>query len=552
MKIYGPDGKEKNFAEGTSLREVGTAYQYRYQSPIAVAALNGALTPLQVIPQDGDHVDFYELDSEMGYRAYIATFQFVLIAAMAKRRPEIRLEVMNTFGSGIYCDIKNKIFLSKYDLEDVSAYMEQMIRNKEPIGLESICQSKAASYIKPQFYQDEAPLLAVLPEDAKIYIYYLEGESAYFVTPLLPDVSYLKKFELVWMNTGILLRYGGRENLHTLRPYHERKKLASVYGEAERLGRVIHCPTVAALNWYIKQGNSRGIIQMCEAYHEKRIAQIADEIKADENNIRLVLIAGPSSSGKTTFSQRLSVQMRVNGLRPIPISLDNFFKERKDTPLLPDGSYDFESIDALDLELFNEQVEQLLKGNEVELPYYNFKTGHREYRGQKVSLGEEGVLVVEGIHGLNERLSQRVRRRNKIKIYISALTPLSFDDYNRIPTTDMRLLRRMVRDSQFRSHNALETIRDWPKVREGEEKNIFPFSEEADIMFNTTLIYELAVFKKYTVPLLEEIPQNAPEFTYARTFLEMLKIVEPIDDEAIPNNSIIREFTGHSIFGDLL
>lgn len=552
MKIYGPDGKAKTFADNTPLWGVAKSYQSRYQSPVAVAAVNGALTPLQVVPREGDHVDFYELNSEMGYRAYISTFQFALIAAMAKRRPEIRLEVENTFGSGLFCDVKNKIFLSKYDLADVSRCMADMIRSGDVVEVESLCKKEAAPYIKPQFYRDEAPLLAALPDDYRIYIYKLGGETAYFVTPLLPDLSYLRKFELVWMNTGILLRYGKRGKLDTLTPYKERSKLAGAYSEAERLGQVIHCPTVAALNWYIKQGNSRGIIQMCEAYQEKRIAQVADEIKADGKNIRLVLIAGPSSSGKTTFSQRLSVQMRVNGLRPIPISLDNFFKERKDTPLLPDGSYDFESIDALDLELFNGQMEQLLKGKEVELPYYNFKTGHREYRGQKISLGDDGVLVVEGIHGLNERLSQRVRRRNKIKIYISALTPLSFDDYNRIPTTDMRLLRRMVRDSQFRSHNALETIRNWHKVRAGEEKNIFPFSEEADIMFNTTLIYELAVFKKYAVPLLKKIPRDVPEYTYARTFLDMLGIVESIDDEAIPNNSIIREFTGHSIFGDLL
>ena len=332
----------------------------------------------------------------------------------------------------------------------------------------------------------------------------------------------------------------------------ERKKLAAVYAGSEKMGQVMHCPTVAALNQYIRKGNSRGIIQMSEAYHEKSIARIADEIDADGRNVRLVLIAGPSSSGKTTFSQRLAVQMRVNGLRPIPISLDNYFKERENTPRLPDGSFDFESIEALDTELFNDHMERLLRDETVELPYFNFKTGHREYRGQKVFLGDDGVLVVEGIHGMNEKLSARVRRRNKMKIYISALTPLSFDDYNRIPTTDMRLLRRMVRDSQFRSHDARQTIQNWPKVRQGEEKNIFPFSEEADIMFNTTLIYELAVFKKYACPLLEQIPRDAAEYPVARNFLDMLQIVESIDDKAIPNNSIIREFIGHSIFGDLL
>lgn len=552
MEIIGPDGARRQYQTGTPLVTIARDYQEQYDSPIALGVINGEIQPLQLCPQEGDHVSFYPLDSETGYRAYIATFQFALIAAMARERPEIRLEVENTFGHGLYCAVKNRIFLSKYDLEDITLCMEKMIRDQEPIQVKQVERDGAWPYVNPQFYQDEAPLLEALPADHKINIYQLGDRSAYFVTPLLPNLGCLKAFQLVWMGSGILLRYGRQEALEKLEPYQERKKLAQVYADSEKMGQVMHCPTVAALNHYIREGNSRGIIQMCEAYHEKSIARIADEINADDRNVRLVLIAGPSSSGKTTFSQRLAVQMRVNGLRPIPISLDNYFKEREQTPRLPDGSYDFESIEALDTELFNEHMERLLRDETVEIPYFNFKTGHREYRGQKEFLGDDGVLVVEGIHGMNEKLSARVRRRNKMKIYISALTPLSFDDYNRIPTTDMRLLRRMVRDSQFRSHDAQQTIQNWSKVRDGEEENIFPFSEEADIMFNTTLIYELAVFKKYACPLLEQIPREAAEYPVARNFLDMLQIVEPIDDKAIPNNSIIREFIGHSIFGDLL
>ncbi|WP_317303380.1 nucleoside kinase [Acidaminococcus timonensis] len=552
MEITGPDGKVKSVHRGTPLMALAREYQSQFPAPIALATVDGRATPLQLCPEEGAQVKFCDLSTEAGYRAYIATFQFALIVAMAKERPEVRLEVENTFGDGLYCAVKNKIFLSKYDLEDIARCMEELIRSQEPIEVKTIAKDDAWPYVNPRFYDDQAPLLEAVPKEYRINIYQLAGESAFFVSPLLPNLGYLQKFELVWVGHGILLRFGGRGHLDVLEPYQPRKKLGEVYAQAERLGQVIHCPTVAALNKFIREGNSRGIIQMCEAYHEKSIARIADEIAADGRRVKLVLIAGPSSSGKTTFSQRLSVQMRVNGLRPIPISLDNYFKEREQTPRLPDGSYDFESIEALDTELFNEHMEQLIDGKTVDIPHFNFKSGHREYRGQQAYLGDDGVLVVEGIHGMNEKLSARVRRRNKLKIYISALTPLSFDDYNRIPTTDMRLLRRMVRDSQFRSHNARQTIENWPKVRQGEERNIFPFSEEADIMFNTTLIYELAVFKKYACPLLEQIPREAPEYPVARNFLDMLQIVESIDDKAIPNNSIIREFIGHSIFGDLL
>jgi uridine kinase len=248
----------------------------------------------------------------------------------------------------------------------------------------------------------------------------------------------------------------------------------------------------------------------------------------------------------------LAVQMRLNGQQPMPISLDNYFKERKDTPRLPDGSYDFECLEALDLDLFNDHLQKLIHGETVELPHYSFHTGTREYKGQKVCLGDDGVLVVEGIHGLNERLSAGIPREAKLKIYISAITPLSFDDYNRIYTSDMRLMRRMVRDSQFRSHDALGTLRGWHKVREGENKYIFPFAEEADVMFNTTLIYEFAVFKKYAEPLLKAIPHGVPEEAEAQRLLTLLRASLSIDDEAVPNNSIIREFIGNSIFGDLL
>jgi uridine kinase len=552
MQIIGPDGKYKKYADNTPLMDIAPDYQELYEAPIALGVLNGQAVALNKVPENNDIVRFLDVNSTEGYNTYISTFLFVLIAAMRKMRPEVMLEVQNTFGNGLYCDIKNRIVLSKYDLADVAECMNQMIHDATPIRMIPCSKKEAWNYVNPRFYVDQAPLLTALPEDAIINIYELAGVNAFFVNPLLPNAGYLKKFEIIPLGSGILLRYGPAGHYDELPPFRKRDKLAAVYADSEKMGQRLHCPTVAALNQFIKRGNSRGIIQVCEAQHEKRISQIADIIASEEKGVRLVLIAGPSSSGKTTFSQRLAVQLRVNGLRPIPISMDNYFKERKDTPKLPDGSYDFESIGALDTDLFNAQLGDLLAGRTVEIPHFSFRTGTRSYRGHKEQLGDDGVLIVEGIHGLNEIVSSVVPKDEKMKIYISALTPLSFDDYNRIPTTDMRLLRRMVRDSLFRSHDAITTIRNWHKVREGEEKYIFPFSEEADILFNTTLIYELAVFKKYAYPLLEQISPYEPEYTVAVKLKNMLNIVEPIDDEAIPNNSIMREFIGNSIFGDLL
>ena len=316
---------------------------------------------------------------------------------------------------------------------------------------------------------------------------------------------------------------------------------------------MIQCNTIGKLNKLIEGGYAGRIIQVAEALHEKKLAGIADMIAARRDELKLVLIAGPSSSGKTSTAQRLSIQMAVNGLRPMPISMDDYYCNRVDTPRKPDGSYDFECLEAIDLELFNDHLQRLLAGERVKMPKYNFRTGFREYRGNELQMQENSVLVVEGIHGLNEKLTAAIPANKKMKLYVSALTPMSFDEYNRIHTTDVRLLRRMVRDSQFRSRDAESTLAQWPDVREGEEKYIFPFQTSADVVFNTTLIYELAVLKKYAVPLLQAVPREAGKaYMTAQRLLNMLYFVKEIDDAVIPNNSILREFVGGSIFKDSL
>lgn len=333
----------------------------------------------------------------------------------------------------------------------------------------------------------------------------------------------------------------------------DQPRLNEAYQEAEEWSAMIQCNTVGKLNKITEMGYAEKIIQVAEALQEKKLANIADIIAKRKNELKLILIAGPSSSGKTSTAQRLSIQMAVNGLRPIPISMDDYYKNRVDSPRKADGSYDFECLEAIDLELFNEHLTKLLAGECVKMPKYNFRTGLREYRGQELQMAENSVLVLEGIHGLNEKLTAAIPAAKKMKLYVSALTPMSLDEYNRIHTTDVRLLRRMVRDSQFRSHDAEATLNSWHSVREGEEKYIFPYQCSADVIFNTTLIYELAVLKKYAQPLLEAVgPEAGKAYRTARRLLNMLAYVRPIDDNSIPNNSILREFVGGSIFKDAL
>ena len=364
----------------------------------------------------------------------------------------------------------------------------------------------------------------------------------------MPRTGYINKFKLQYYPPGFLLRFPLKENHFDIPEFVDLPKLAGIFREAEQWGGKLGSAGLAQLNDEIIRGGFNDIVRIAEALHEKKVAQIADVIASHRESVRMVLIAGPSSSGKTTFAQRLGVQLRVNGIRPLAISLDDYFLNRVDTPRDEEGNYDFESLEAIDLQLFNEHLVQLLSGQSVESPYYNFKTGHREFSGRRIRLEKDQVLIVEGIHGLNEKLTESVPCDCKKKIYVSALTQLSIDDHNRIPTTDTRLIRRIVRDSQFRGHDALETLQRWPAVRRGEEKNIFPFQEQADMMFNSALIYELSILRRYADPLLSGVPQEVPEYLEARRLRSFLNHFRPAPEEQVPPNSILREFIGQSCF----
>jgi uridine kinase len=365
---------------------------------------------------------------------------------------------------------------------------------------------------------------------------------------MVPSMGYLKVFDLLYYDPGFILMYPQAGDPFHIPPFHDLPKLARIFKEAEEWANILDVGDVGALNDKVVSGEINEIILVNEGLHEKKIANIADMIYAGKDKIKIVLIAGPSSSGKTTFARRLSIQLRVLGLKPYPLSLDDYFVDREHTPKDESGNYDFESIRALDLELFNQHLAALLNGEEVEIPRFNFRTGLREWIGRKYKMEKDAVLVIEGIHGLNEILTSSVPRENKYKIYISALTQLNIDNHNRIPTTDSRLMRRIVRDYLYRGRDAATTILTWPQVRAGEEKNIFPYQEEADIMFNSALVYEMCILKKYAAPLLREIPVSSPAYLEAKRLLTFLSYFLEAEENAIPNNSIIREFIGGSCF----
>lgn len=548
-----PNGQKRQVEEGSYLLPLAQSFVDKYTSPIVEGVFNGKAVDLQRPLTENGTVNFIEVNTAEGMRVYTRTLLFMTLVATKKLRPDVHLEVRNTLGSALYCKDNSEHRLTVPEIKTIEAYMRQMVKKKEPLYLKRFSKAEAMPRAVEFCSEDSLALLAALPEDATLTIYFLEGEPGYFFGPMCPDSSYIPNFELLPYEDGIIINYPDTGKWDYLPPFEDQAKLNSAYQEADEWSTMIHCNTVGKLNKIIKLGYAEKIIQVAEALHEKKLVGIADLIAKRRHELKLVLIAGPSSSGKTSTAQRLSIQMAVNGLRPMPISMDDYYRNRVDTPRKADGSFDFECLEAVDLELFNDHLQRLLKGERVKLPKYNFRTGYREYRGKDMQMTDNSVLIVEGIHGLNEKLTASIPTANKMKLYVSALTPMSFDEYNRIHTTDVRLLRRMVRDSQFRSRDAETTLMQWQDVREGEEKYIFPFQGSADIIFNTTLIYELSVLKKYAQPLLEAVPVSSGKaYLTARRLLDMLAYVKPIEDNAIPNNSILREFIGGSIFKDAL
>ncbi|MDR3565449.1 MAG: nucleoside kinase [Negativicutes bacterium] len=547
ITVHFADGRSKEYDCCIDLFAVSKDVAQENAMPIVAAKVNHEIKDLQVQLTADCALEFLDLSSAEGMMIYQRSLVFVMITAAHELFPGRELTVEHSLSKGLYCELHLDQDLTPGDVAKLEERMRGIALEDRPFVRKKMPKAQAIELFKTAGQEAKVNLLKQLTLE-QVSLYYCGDVYDYFYGTLVPSTGFLKVFELKFYAPGFILRSPEKERPDALPEYAEQPKLAKIFFEAEQWGKILRCGYVGKLNEYVKKKQIAEIIRVAEALHEKKLAQIADFIFEHRKEVRVILIAGPSSSGKTTFAQRLGVQLRVNGVRPVPISLDDYFVDRSHTPRDEKGDYDFEAIEALDLDLFNEHLLRLLKGESVKIPTYNFMSGQREYRGRRIQLEADQPLIIEGIHGLNERLTKAVPRDHKVKIYVSALTQLSIDNHNRIPTTDTRLIRRIVRDSQFRAHDALSTLQIWPSVRRGEERNIFPYQEDADVMFNSALIYELGVLKTCAQPLLEQVSPESPRYAEARRLLNFLSYFLTIPDEDIPPNSILREFVGKSCF----
>ncbi len=492
------------------------------------------------------HLELLDTTTADGNRIYVRGLTFVLIKAFEELFPGKRFVVNYALGHALYCESPD-FKIKAGDIEAIKEKMNGIISRNLPFEKKVLTLEEATKLYEKCGKDDKKGLLENRMK-THVSIYYCGKSFNYFYGTMPPSTGYVKCFDVVkYRDGGLLLEYPRRFNPNVIEKFKDSKKLYATFLEYDNIHKALGLETISGLNKLIRQGKGGDVIRVCEALHEKKIAQIADMIASDRKK-KLVLIAGPSSSGKTTFAQRLGIQLQVNGIKAVTLSIDNYFVNRVDNPKDENGNYDFECLEAIDIPLFNEQLKALLAGKEVKLPTYDFTEGVRKYLGNTAKLGDDEVLVIEGIHGLNEKLTKLIPRENKFKIYISALTTLNIDDCNRITTTDTRLLRRIIRDFKFRGHNAQATIKMWESVRAGEEKYIFPYQEEADAMFNSSMVYEIAAFKPYAESLLASVDYCSPEFSEAKRLYEFLSYLVPIDSSVIPNNSILREFLGGGVF----
>lgn len=497
--------------------------------------------------KDNDNIEFIDITHPDGHKIYVRTLSLIYVKACMEVYNDIDVSINHSLNKGLYTELQHKHLVTKGHLNIIKQKMHEIIDAKKTITTYFLSVDKAKEVFLAQGMMDKVEMLKYWNKDS-IRVYELDGYYDTFYGYLAPNTGFVNKFDLRLFYPGIILNFPTRESNFELPEYIEQKKLYKVFKEAEDWGEIMDVAYVGALNKKIVNNTISDMIRVNEALHEKKIAYIADEITSDKN-IKIVLISGPSSSGKTTFAQRLSIQLRVNGKKTYAVSLDDYFVDRHLTPKDENGDYDFESIDALDLELFNEQLIDLMAGEKVQIPVYNFKKGSREYTREPVKLTRDHIIIIEGIHGLNDALTKNIPQINKFKIYISALTQLNIDRHNRISTSDLRLLRRIVRDNTHRGNNALKTMELWDNVIKGTEKYIFPFQENADAIFNSALVYELCVLKKYAEPIIMEIDENSRFYSERQRLMKFLSYFLSVEDESdIPNTSILREFIGGSCF----
>ena len=543
------DGKTREYPVGITFGEIAGVYQKDYPYQIALAVRNGKIRELFKKVDRDCTVEFLTLADDTGHKTYNRTATMILMKAInevvgADKIDKIKVEF--AIGNGYYCSKKGDFEVTDELVEKIKAKMQEYVDKdlciiKKPMPLED-----ANALFAQQKMMDKVSLFKYRGSSS-VNVYNLDGYYDYYYGFMLPSTGYVKYFDLKKWGDGFMLILPTKEHPDSLEVFKPLPKLFNSMEIASDWGEKLGVDTVSDLNDQIRQGKFNELVLVQEALQERRISEIASDI-VSRGGVKFVMIAGPSSSGKTTFSHRLSVQLRTHGLTPHPIAVDDYFVDRELTPRQPNGDYDFECLEAIDTQKFNDDMCALLNGERIELPTFNFVTGKREYKGNFKQLGPDDILVIEGIHGLNDKMSYALPAESKYKIYISALTTLNIDEHNRIPTTDGRLLRRMVRDARTRGATAKRTIQMWPSVRKGETENIFPFQESADAMFNSALIYELAVLKQYAEPLLYNIEKGEPEYFEAVRLLKFLSYFLGVSTEELPKNSIVREFVGGSCF----
>lgn len=542
-------GEQKEYPYGTTYEKIVQEYQSKYEYPIILLMKDCKLCELHKKLKKEGTIEFITTQDQIGYETYRRSVSLLLLKALhyVGGYDNIRKVTMHySVSSGYYYTIDGDIVLDEEFLSKVKAYMLELVERQVPILKRSVGTEEAMELFHNHKMYDKEKLF-YFRRVSRVNIYSLEEYEDYFYGFMASHTGYLKHFDLYLYDDGLVLQLPKRESPNEVPPFAPRPKIFQVQKESAQWSETIQADTVGDLNERITKEGANNLILIAEALQEAKISQIAEQI-VQAGNRKFIMIAGPSSSGKTTFSHRLSIQLAAHGMKPHPIGVDNYFVNREDTPLDSNGNYNFECLEAIDVKQFNEDMSALLRGEEVELPRFNFKTGLREYKGDFLKLGEEDVLVIEGIHCLNDKLSSSLPSESKFKIYISALTQLNIDEHNRIPTTDGRLIRRIVRDARTRGASAKATIGMWNSVRRGEEENIFPYQESADVMFNSALIYELAVLKLYAEPLLFSITKEEPEYAEAKRLLKFLDYFLGVPSESIPSNSILREFVGNGCF----
>ena len=538
-------GRTKQIEKGLTVKEALEEEIKNNKYEVIGCLYNNDYKNLETPVEEGAKIELIDISSKEGMKIYVRTIVYIMGRAFENLYQREKIMVEYQLGNAMYCKCDN-IEITEEFIKNLKDEMQKIIEKDEKITKVEMTRKEAE-----KFYEENNSSRGRLQFDLEgnepIYMYFCGKYYNYCYGTLANRTGIIKIFDVIKYGDGFLIRYPSSKEPTKMPEFHETKKLAWALEEFEKIHSVLDVLTVYKLNKAIEEDRIKDVIMLAEALHEKKIANIADDI-AKRKNVKMVLIAGPSSSGKTTFAQRLGIQLRLNGLKPVTISVDNYFVERQDTPRHENGEYNFECIEAIDLKLFNEHLVKLLNGEEIEVPEFDFSVGTKRYNGKKMKLADDEILVIEGIHCLNDKLTSQISKDQKYKIYISALTVLNMDRYNRISTTDTRLVRRIVRDYQFRGYSALHTLNTWHKVTEGEEKNIFPYQESANTIFNTSLIYELNALKPIAMPLLGAITDEYKEYAEAQRLINILKYFKEIPKDYVPNNSLLKEFLGGGTF----